>query len=110
MLVNVRTIAVDERRQRRKVLARMEARLSGDFNAGTVEPWNRVDKSDVEAELAREHRFLSKPLGFFLRISVQGRELVARHPRPMTVDRLVLDDGIDLGNRGETRIPDGLRV
>src|SRR4051812_8977502 len=108
MLVHVRTIAIDESGQRRKVFARMEARLAGKLDAGAVEEWNGVRKGRFETKLGRKGRFLLEPLRFLLRVSSQCRELVAGNPCPMTVDRFVLDDRIDLGSRRQTRIPDRL--
>src|SRR6185436_3450145 len=105
MLVHVRSISVHQRGQCRKIFPRMEARLSADLDAGTIEEWNSVDEGDVEAELASDGRFLAKPVRLLLRVAIQRRELVAREPLPMAVDRFVFDNRVDLGNRRETGVP-----
>src|SRR6187200_2426915 len=110
MLVNVRTVAIDQRRERRKIFPRMEACLSGKLNPWAVEEWSRTDKGGLEAERGRQRRFLPKPIRLTLGIAVQCRELVARNPRPVAIDRFPVDDRVDLGNRCETGVPDGLRM
>ena len=55
---------------------------------GRLKKRHRVEKPCVEPELRRERRLLLQPRRFFLRVCRQRRELVARDPLPVTVDRI----------------------
>ena len=110
MLVNVRTISIDQRRERREITARMKTRLAGDFDARTPEEWHVGDKGHVKAELARDIGLPLKPVGLLLEVRRQGGKFVARHPLPRAVDRFIDDDGIDLRQRGESGSPYGLSM
>src|SRR3954469_18253335 len=110
MLVNVRTVAVDERGQRSQIPAGVEPCLPGNLDAGSIEERNRVEKRYLESEIACDCGFLPQAIRLFLSISVQRCELVPGHPVPVAIDRLVLDDGVDLGDRREARVPRRLSV
>ena len=110
LLEDVRALPADALRQGAQVLARMKPRLAAEDDARPRDERRVFDELGVEAELARETRFLLKRLHVVVRPARERQVLDAGHPLPLAVDAFGVDDGLDLFDGGKAGIPHRLCV
>jgi hypothetical protein len=110
MLEDVRAISVDQRGERRQILARMEARLTFELDSRPVEERHRVEVPRVEPQLRRERGFAPQPRRFVLSVRRQSREFIATRPAEIALNPFSRGDRVDLEDRRQARVPRRARV
>ena len=111
VLVDVAAARGDRPREAREILARMKSRLirrNGCQARRT--PARRSTNRGVESQSLASAASSLKRVDLAGGGLAIGRVKIAVHPLERAVDLVLADDGIDLRDRGESRVPDGLRM
>ncbi|PYR89898.1 MAG: hypothetical protein DMF84_23075 [Acidobacteria bacterium] len=110
VLVDMAAGLADSTAKTRKISAWMKARLTIESNPGPQHEWHLVDERRVEAEIGGKHRLLLERDGLAPLDAARRCMEVRIDPFKRAVDPMLTDDGIDLRDRCESRVPHGLRV
>ena len=98
-------------RHAREIPARMDAGLIRKADAWPVHQRHRLDVLRIEAQLTRQRRVgLAGASAASLVSSSERRVEVPVHPLEARVDVVLADDLVNRGDRGQPRVPDGLRM